>query len=103
MDLARLMREAQKMQARLNELKEELAQRRITATSGGGMVTVEMNGRQELLSLKIDPKVVDPSDVEMLEDLILAALNEARRKAEEMMKEEMSRLTGGLPIPGLFG
>ena len=103
MDLSRLVREAQKMQARMNELKEELAQRRVTGTAGGGMVTVEMNGRQEVLSLKIDPQAVDPEDVEMLEDLLLAALNDAHRKCEEMLKEEMSRLTGGLPFPGLFG
>ena len=103
MDIGHLMKQAQKMQARFEELKEELARKRITATSGGGMVTVEMNGRQELLSVKIDPQVVDPGDVEMLEDLVLAAVNEARRKAEAMFKDEMSRLTGGLPMPGLFG
>ncbi|MBU1702364.1 MAG: YbaB/EbfC family nucleoid-associated protein [Candidatus Eisenbacteria bacterium] len=103
MDIGKLMKQAQKMQAQLSELKEELAERRITATAGGGMVTVEANGRHEILSLKIDPQVVDPQDVEMLEDLIVAAVNEAQRQSEEMFKEEMSKLTGGLPMPGLFG
>jgi hypothetical protein len=103
MDIGRLMKQAQQMQSKLNELKEELGDRKITATSGGGMVTIVANGRQEILSVKIDPQVVDPEDVEMLEDLVLAAVNEAKRQAEEMLKEEMGKLTGGLPIPGLFG
>ncbi|MBD3334171.1 MAG: YbaB/EbfC family nucleoid-associated protein [Candidatus Eisenbacteria bacterium] len=103
MDIGRLMKQAQKMQSQLNTLKEELAERRVTASAGGGMVTVETNGRHEILSIKIDPQVVDAEDVEMLEDLIVAAVNEARRQTEEMLKEEMSKVTGGLPLPGMFG
>jgi DNA-binding YbaB/EbfC family protein len=104
MDMARLLKQAQQMQARMNEMKEELAERKVTATSGGGMVTVEANGRGEILSIKIDPQVVDPDDLEMLEDLIVAAVNEAKRRVEDLVKEEMGKLTGGLPIPpGLFG
>jgi DNA-binding YbaB/EbfC family protein len=104
MDMARLLKQAQQMQARMNEMKEELADRKVTATSGGGMVTVEANGRGEILSIKIDPQVVDPDDLEMLEDLIVAAVNEAKRRVEDLVKEEMAKLTGGLPIPpGLFG
>jgi DNA-binding YbaB/EbfC family protein len=70
--------------------------------SAGGMVTVVMNGRHEVVSVKIEPEVVNPSDVEMLEDLVIAALGEARSKVDEMIKQEMSSLTGGLPIPGMF-
>jgi DNA-binding YbaB/EbfC family protein len=104
MDMSRLLKQAQQMQSKLAELKEELAEKKVSATSGGGMVTVEANGRQEILSIKIDPQVVDPDDVEMLEDLIVAAVNDARRRAEELVKEEMGKLTGGLPLPpGLFG
>jgi DNA-binding YbaB/EbfC family protein len=104
MDMARLLKQAQQMQARMNEMKEELAEKKVTATSGGGMVTVEANGRSEILSIKIDPQVVDPDDLEMLEDLIVAAVNEAKRRVEDLVKEEMGKLTGGLPIPpGLFG
>jgi DNA-binding YbaB/EbfC family protein len=104
MDMARLLKQAQQMQSRLSELKEEMAEKRVTATSGGGMVTVEANGKQEILSIKIDPQVVDPGDLEMLEDLIVAAVNEAKRQAEDLLKEEMGKLTGGLPLPpGLVG
>jgi len=104
MDMSRLLKQAQKMQSQLAELKEELGDRKVSATAGGGMVTVECNGRQEILSIKIDPQVVDPDDVEMLEDLIVAAVNDARRRAEELVKEEMGKLTGGMPLPpGLFG
>jgi DNA-binding YbaB/EbfC family protein len=102
-NFANMMKQAQKIQAKMAQLQEELSERTVEATSGGGMVTVVANGKQEVLSIKIDPEVVSRDDIDMLEDLIVAAVNEAKRKAEELMKEEMNRLTGGLSIPGLFG
>ncbi len=89
------------MQKQMMEIQEELADRTVEATVGGGMVTVVANGQQDILSIRIDPEVVDPNDVEMLQDLILAAVNEAHRKAQELMTQEMNKLTGGLKIPGL--
>lgn len=97
-----LMKQAQKMQKDMMKTQEELANKVVEATSGGGMVKVEMNGKNQVLSLKIDPEVVDPDDVEMLEDLIIAALNEAREKVEKTSETEMSKLTGGIKIPGMF-
>ncbi len=90
------------MQKQMMEIEEELADRTVEATVGGGMVTVVANGHQDILSIRIDPEVVDPNDVEMLQDLILAAVNEAHRKAQELKTQEMSKLTGGLKIPGLM-
>lgn len=100
--LGDLMKQAQKMQARMAEMQEELAKKNVEATAGGGMVTVTANGKQEILSIKIDPEVVKSQDAEMVEDLVLAGVNEALRKVREMAKEEMSKLTGGINIPGLF-
>ncbi len=100
-NIQNLLKQAQKMQKKLVEAQEELAEKTVEASAGGGMVTVVMNGKQEVISLNIEKEVVDPDDVEMLEDLIIAAVNEAKEKAEEMAKEEMSKLTGGLKIPGL--
>lgn len=96
-----LLKQAQKMQKQMMEIQEELGNRTVEASVGGGVVTVVANGRQEILSIHIDPEVVDPSDVEMLQDLILAAVNEALRKANELMTAEMNKLTGGFNIPGL--
>lgn len=90
------------MQADMAKLQEELADRTVEASSGGGVVTVVANGKQEVISIKIKPEVVDPDDVEMLEDLILAATKEALRKAQEMVAQEMNKITGGIKIPGLF-
>jgi DNA-binding YbaB/EbfC family protein len=101
-DLSKLMKQAQQVQERLAEMQARLAEKTVEATSGGGMVKVVMNGKHEIVSLAIDPEVVNPSDVEMLEDLIIAALNEARARVDDMIRNEMSALTGGLPIPGLF-
>jgi DNA-binding YbaB/EbfC family protein len=84
------------------EMQVELGNRTATAQAGGGMVEATVNGRQELLSLRIDPEVASPDDVEMLQDLILAAVNEALNRSREMMAQEMSKLTGGMQIPGLF-
>lgn len=87
------------MQERVKKLQEEAGSKTIEATAGGGMVTVKANGRQEILSIKIDPSVVDPNDIEMLQDLITAAVNEALRKSQELMKDEMSKLTSGMGLP----
>ncbi len=99
--LKNLMQQAEKVQAVLSQIQEELAKKRVTASSGGGMVTVTADGQQNIVDLKIDPEVVDQQDVEMLEDLILAAVNEAKRKSQEVAAEEMKKLTGNLSIPGL--
>ncbi len=100
--LGDLMKQAQKMQAKMMALQEELAEKTVEATAGGGMVTVVVNGKQEVLSLKIDPEVVDRQEIEMLQDLIIAAVNEAIRRAQQMCTEEMKKLTGGMAIPGLI-
>ncbi|HLC27395.1 MAG TPA: YbaB/EbfC family nucleoid-associated protein [bacterium] len=101
--LGNLMKQAQKMQEQVAQLQKELANRTVEATAGGGMVKVVANGNQQVISVKIDPTVVDPAEIEMLEDLVVAAVNEALRKAQEMTAAEVSRLTGGMKIPGLFG
>ena len=100
--MGNLFKQAQQMQQKMAKLQDELGQRTVEASVGGGMVTVTVNGKNEVLSLKIEPQVVDPDDVEMLEDLVLAGVNEALRKSQEMISEEMSKLTGGMKIPGLF-
>ncbi len=101
--ISNLMKQAQQMQERVKKLQEEAGGKTIEASSGGGMVTVVANGRQEILSIKIDPSVVDPSDLDMLQDLVTAAVNEALRKSQELMKEEMAKLTSGMGLPpGLF-
>jgi DNA-binding YbaB/EbfC family protein len=102
MNMNNLMKQAQKMQKRMLDIQDELATHTVEATVGGGMVTAVANGQQELVSLTISPEVVDPDDVEMLEDLIVAAVNEARHQAQELMTQEMSKLTGGVKIPGLM-
>jgi DNA-binding YbaB/EbfC family protein len=96
------MKQAQQMQARMAKMQEEVGKRTVEASAGGGMVKVVANGKQEILELTLEPEVVNPDDIEMLQDLILAAINEAMRKAQAMMTEEMSKLTGGLKIPGLM-
>lgn len=96
-----LMKQMQAMQAKMEQMQEELAEKRIEASSGGGMVKVVANGKQEILEIKIDPEVVNPDDVGMLEELILAAVNQAKEKASELQMEGLSGLTGGLKIPGL--
>jgi len=100
--LTDIMKQAQKMQAKMAQIQEELADKIVESTSGGGMIKVQVNGRQEILSILIEPDVVDPDDVEMLQDLIVAAVNDALRKSQEMMAEEMKKVTGGMSIPGLF-
>lgn len=97
-----LIKQAQKMQEKLTKIQEELANIRIEETSGGGMVKVVVNGQQELLELKIDPQAVDPNDITLLEDMILAAVRNAFLKSQEIAKSKMSEVTGGLKIPGIF-
>ncbi len=99
--LGDLMKQMQAVQAKMEQMQEELAEKRIEATSGGGMVKVVANGKQEILEIKIDPEVVDPKEVEMLEELVLAAVNQAREQAAELQMSGLSGLTGGLKIPGM--
>ncbi|MEE8319603.1 MAG: YbaB/EbfC family nucleoid-associated protein [bacterium] len=101
-NLGDLMKKAQQMKANLDKVQAELAEKEVEASAGGGMVTATVTGNQEIVSLKIAPEAVDPDDVEMLEDLVRAAVNEAIKKSREMMSEEMAKITGGLPLPGIF-
>lgn len=96
-----MMQMGQKMQARMKEMREELADLEVTARSGGGMVEVTANGEGEITDIQLDPEVVDPEDVEMLEDLVLSAVSEAQRRADEKREEAMKEATGGLPMDGL--
>ncbi len=98
-----IMKEAQKLQQQMEKIQAEVALKKVEATAGGGMVTVEANGKQEIVAIKIDPEVINKEDAQMLEDLVLAACNEALRKSREMMQQELGKLTGGLRIPGLGG
>lgn len=100
--LGNILKQAQEMHSKISQLQEAMAEKRVETSSGGGMVNVVMNGKQEILSVRIDPEVVNREDVEMLQDLIRAAVNEAIRKSREMVTEEMKKVTGGLSIPGLF-
>ncbi len=97
-----MLKQAQKMQQDMMRAQEELEAKTVEASSGGGAVTAVASGKKELVSIKINPEVVDADDVEMLEDLILAAVNEAMRKSEEMAAQEMGKITGGMKLPGLF-
>jgi DNA-binding YbaB/EbfC family protein len=99
MNPQQLMKQAQQMQERM---QTQMAEMKVEATAGGGMVTVVMNGAKQVLSLKIDPEAVSKDDVEMLQDLILAAINDAQRKVDEGLQQQMSGLMGGLKIPGMF-
>jgi hypothetical protein len=96
-----LMKQAQQLQTKLARIQEEAGKKTVTATAGGNMVTATVNGRLEIISLRIDPAVAEGGDVEMLQDLVIAAVNEGIRKAQKMMAEEMGKVAGGLKIPGL--
>jgi DNA-binding YbaB/EbfC family protein len=102
-NMGNLMKQAQKFQAKIAKLQEELGDRTVEASAGGGMVTVVVNGRQEILSVNIDPEVVDPDDIEMLQDLVLAAVNDGLTRAKNMVNEEMGKLTKGLNLPNIPG
>jgi len=99
MNIKQLMKQAQQMQ---EQMQQKLASLKVEGTAGGGMVTVEMGGSKELLSLRIEKEAVDPDDVEMLQDLIMAAINEAGRKVDQELQSQMGGMTGGMKIPGLF-
>lgn len=100
--LANIMKQAQMIQTKMAKLQEEAAQKTAQSTSGGGAVTVTVNGKNEIISLSIKKEAVDPEDVEMLQDLIIAATNDALKKVQTELNQEMSRITGGMNIPGLF-
>ncbi len=98
-----MMKKVQKMQADMQKMQEELKQRTVETSVGGGVVSVTMNGEKQVESIKIDPAAVDPEDVEMLEDLIVAAVNESSKKVDDMTASEMSKITGGMNLPGMPG
>jgi nucleoid-associated protein EbfC len=100
--MGNMMKQAQKLQAKMLKMQEELGDRTVETSAGGGMISVVANGRQQLVSITIDKEVVDPEDVEMLQDLILAAVNDALNKAQEMVAGEMGKLTGGFNLPGML-
>ena len=100
--LGNIMKQAQQMQAKIARVQQEVENNEVEATAGGGMVTARANGKQQLLDLKIEKDVVDPEDIEMLQDLVMAAVNEAIKKSQEMIQEEMGKVTGGMNIPGMF-
>jgi nucleoid-associated protein EbfC len=100
--MGNMMKQAQKLQAKMLKLQEELADKTVETTSGGGMVKVVANGKQQVVSIEIEKEVVDPEDVDMLQDLILAAVNDALTKSQDMVSSEMSKLTGGMNIPGMM-
>jgi DNA-binding YbaB/EbfC family protein len=97
--MGNMLKQAQKLQSKIFKLQEEMADKTVETTVGGGMIRAVANGKQELTAIKIDPEVVDPDDVAMLEDLILAAVNDALNKARDMVSEEMTKLAGGLNLP----
>ena len=98
-DLKELFKQAQQLQERIKDIQEQLAKKKVSAESGGGMVTVTVNGKLELVSVKLDPICVDPRDIPMLEDLVLTAINQGMRRSRELAAEEMKQVTGGLPLP----
>jgi nucleoid-associated protein EbfC len=102
MDMNQIMKQAQQFQERLGKMQEELAEQQVTSSVGGGMVSATVNGKNELVSIAIEPEVIDPKDPGMLQDLVVAAVNDAMRKARDMAQAEMAKLTGGIKIPGLF-
>jgi nucleoid-associated protein EbfC len=102
MNMQNMMRQAQQMQLQVQKIQEEVEQREVEAASGGGVVRVVATGKKVIKSIEIKPEAVDPDDVEMLEDLVMAAVNEALAKADEMMQQEMGKVTGGMGLGGLF-
>jgi DNA-binding YbaB/EbfC family protein len=99
--MGNMMKQAQQLQSKMLKLQEEMAEKTVEATSGGGMVKVVANGSQRIVSVQIEKEVIDPEDADMLQDLVVAAVNDALSKSQEMVSSEMSKLTGGLNIPGL--
>ncbi|MCF6460144.1 YbaB/EbfC family nucleoid-associated protein [Clostridium sp. Cult3] len=101
-NMGNMMKQMKKVQKQMEEMQKQLEQSEVEASAGGGAVTAKANGKKEIIAITIDESVVDPEDVEMLQDLVLAAVNEALRNAEELATQEMNKLTGGMNIPGLF-
>ena len=101
-DMNKMMKQVQKMQADMAKMQEELKDKTVEATAGGGVIKVVANGQHEVIQITISPEVIDPEEAEMLEDLVTAAVNEALRKAQEMVSEEMAKITGGMKLPGIF-
>lgn len=101
-NVSNVVKQAQKMQEQMTKIQEEVEQKTVESVAGGGMIKVVANGKKEILSIKIDPEAVDPDDTETLEDLVMVAVNDVIKKADDMMNEAMESLTGGLNIPGLF-
>lgn len=101
MGLGKMMKQMQKVQSELARVQEEMQERTVEGSSGGGAVQVMVNGKQEVCQIKINPEVVDPEDVPMLEDLVMAAVNDALRRCQQMVNSEMGKITGGLKIPGM--
>jgi DNA-binding YbaB/EbfC family protein len=102
MDMSEIMRKAQDFQQKMSQMQNELAGRTVTASVGGGMVSVIINGKIELLSIQIDKEIINPEDQAMLQDLVVSAVNEGIKKAQDLAQSEMRKLTGGINIPGLF-
>jgi DNA-binding YbaB/EbfC family protein len=101
-DLGAMMKQAQQMQAKMASLQNELAEREVESSAGGGAVKVRVNGKQELLSIKISKEAVDPNDVETLEELVFTAVNQALKQSQDMVTNAMSKITGGIKLPGMF-
>ena len=101
-NLGQILKQAQKVQAQIAKTQKELEEKTVEASAGGGMVTAVANGSNQVVSIKIEPDVVDPDDIEMLQDLVTAAVNEALRRVQEMTQSEMAKITGGMGIPGLM-
>jgi len=101
-NMGKMMKQAQQLQTKMMKMQEELAERTVEGTAGGGMIKAVANGKQQVVSITIEEEVVDPEDVEMLQDLILAAVNDALNRSQEMVSSEMGKLTGGMNIPGLM-
>lgn len=102
-NMNKMMKQVQKMQAKMAQLQEELEQKTVEATAGGGAVTVVASGKNEIVDIKIDPEILDPEDVDMVQDIIMAACNEALRNAQEMVSSEMAKVTGNIKLPGMPG
>jgi DNA-binding YbaB/EbfC family protein len=102
-NMGQLMKQAQQFQAKMAKMQEEVGEKTIEASAGGGMVSVVVNGKQEIVSIRIDPEVIDPDDKEMLQDLVMAAVNDGMSRAKEMINEEMGKLTKGLNLPNVPG
>jgi DNA-binding YbaB/EbfC family protein len=101
-NMQHMMKQVKKMQEQMLKAQEELGSKKIEGTAGGGVVTVQVNGHKQVLAINIKPEAVDPEDIEMLQDLVMTAVNDALAKAEELANEDMSKYTGGMKIPGLF-